>query len=103
MCQNHTQESTPCTFQGNSIFSLFRYGISKVTKLIDSFPTVNNLGITLKHTTLKKLHNFQAHTIFIGLSAVVLHSILFLSGSLEKETPLPPGQYWDLKAVQEYK
>lgn len=50
---------------------------------------MNNLGITLKNATLKKLHDFQVHTVFIGLSAVVSQNILFLSVSLDKETSLP--------------
>lgn len=37
---------------------------------------MKNLGIALKHATLKKLHNFKVHTIFIGLSAVV-HTVPF--------------------------
>lgn len=64
---------------------------------------MKNLGITLKPAALKKLHNFQVHTIFIGLSAVVSHSILFLTVPLDKEPPLHHGQYLDLNTLQEYK
>lgn len=55
---------------------------------------MKNLGITLKQATLKKLHNFQVHTIFIGLSAVASHSIPFLSVS-------PPDKHLHLMANTE--
>lgn len=65
LSQNHSPASTPCTLQSNSVFPLYRYGSSKMTKEIAKNSKVN-LGNTLKCATSKNPHRFQDHSIFIA-------------------------------------